>query len=200
MTNIHFVIPVIAPSSQDFTQLIDQLSGGYVQEDVVIERFDGEEETLENPYKGIEPLDFSGNITFVSNSEFNAPQGSNLILLDEELNIAKMWNAGIQNAEDATHIVVLNEVSSINPVVIKNAIDENDSDIINISDGGCFIVKPHVRANEDYRLWFADIDLFERYETTSVRDGFIDLRQDHIEITEELKQIAESDQEKYNSR
>lgn len=200
MTNIHIIIPVADPAKQDFSNLVSELCGNYVAKDHTI-TVDGEEQVVENPYKNSDPADLSGAITLVSSSDVIAPEGASSLKVDGELNIAALWNAGIAAATHATHVVVLNEVSSINAAAIVKAVEENDADIINLSDGGCFVVKPNIRANEEYRWWFADVDLFANNDVAVVRDEFLDIVQENaITIDETMKAIVDADLEKFNSK
>lgn len=199
--NIHVIIPVADPAKQDFANLVSELCGNYVAVDHITTKADGEEEVVENPYKNSDPVDLSGKITLVSLSAINAPEGAASLVVNGELNIAKMWNAGVANATDATHVVVLNEVSSINPAAIVKAIQENDADVVNLSDGGCFVVKPSVSADEQYRWWFADVELFANNETAVVRDEFLDIVQANaITIDETMQAIVDADMETFNSK
>jgi len=199
MSNIHIIIPVADPNQQSFTNLISELCGNYFPQDHSI-IVDGEDQILENPYKDYDPVNFSNFITFVSHLPLNNINEINNIVVDSELNIAKLWNAGIESVSNADYIVILNEVSSINPIVIKKAIEENSSDVINISDGGCFAVKPNIRADEKFRWWFADIDLFDRNNCFIFRDEFLDIVQNNrIEINESMKEITDLDMNNYYS-
>jgi hypothetical protein len=200
MTNIHIVIPVADPSVQDFSSLVNNLCGNYIPEDHITTTLDenGEEveEVVENPYKNSPAPDYSNKIILVSHSPINAPEGSENVVIDGELNVAKLWNAGLAHAiaNDATHAVVLNEVSSINPHVFDEAVSENTEPVINLSDGGCFILTPGIQANESYRWWFADVELFENNETAVSRKEFLDIVQENaVPIEGAMSDIVNAD-------
>jgi hypothetical protein len=183
MNNIHILIPVADSSVQNFHPLVNELCGNYVAEDHVRTTRDENreeiEEVVENPYKNSPAPDYSNKIILVSHVPINAPEGSENVVVDGELNVAKLWNAGLAHAaaNDATHAVVLNEVSSINPHIFGEAISEHTEPVINLSDGGCFILTPGIQANESYRWWFADVELFESNETAICRKEFLDIVQ-----------------------
>jgi hypothetical protein len=204
MTDIHIIVPVANPDIQDFSNLVSELCGNYVPQDHVITTRDenGEEveEVVENPYKDVPAPDYSNKITLVSHTAVDAPEGADNIVVEGELNVAKLWNEGVAHAvaNDATHVVVLNEVSSISPYVFADAVDESTADVINLSDGGCFVVAPDVEANETYRWWFADVDLFETNNTDVVRKEFIDIVQENrIPIEGEMQAIVDADMANY---
>lgn len=201
MSNISILIPVVDDSVQDFSTLVNELQGNYVSQDITETKINenGEEvvEVIEEtPYNSIPCPDYSGNIIFVSHSPVSTPEGVENVVVEGELNIAKLWNMGIAHASSngASRVVILNEVSSINPHIFAEAIEEYSEPVINLSDGGAFIVSPEVQANESYRWWFADVDLFENNETASCRKKFLDILQDNrISVEGDLQAIAEAD-------
>jgi hypothetical protein len=205
MNTVMIVVPVANPSVQNFDALVSELSGGYVPQDHVTVSVDENgvetETVIPNPFKEAAAPDYSGKIVLVSHEPITAPEGAQNVVVDGELNIAKLWNAGIAQAvaDGATHVVVLNEVSSINPHVFDEAIEEAPSSVINISDGGCFIVTEGVSADEKFRWWFADNDLFKRYSAEYYRNDFVDIVQENrLEIDETLKAIVTQDQANFN--
>jgi len=203
--NIYVIIPAVDQQYQNFDQLVSDLCGNYTPQDRVSQGFmiEGEEEAVPNPYKDAVMTDLSDKIIFVAHTEFSAPANTESVIVEGELNVAKLWNAGIAYATSlgATHVVVLNEASSVNPNVISESISDNDNEIINLSDGGCFVVKPNVVADEEYRWWFADLDLFNRYNSAIVRNEWLDLVQNNrIEIDETMKSIVDSDEVTYSSK
>lgn len=199
MNNIKIVVPVVDPSIQDFTNLVNDLSGGYSAEDrieVSVEDGSEVETVIVNPYSIVENPDFSGNIIFVSRYQIDCPENVKNVVVDGEINIAKMWNAGIAcAAEDgATHVVILNEASSVNPHMFSEAVSNCNKPVINLSDGGCFIVTPEVSANETFKWWFADVELFNNNEVDIFRKEFLDLVQENrIPIEGSIKDIVEQD-------
>jgi len=205
MNNIKIVVPIADSSIQDFTDLVNDLSGNYIAEDRIETSFENESEVstiVVNPYKDLNCPDFSGNIIFVSHDEIDCPENAESVIVSGELNIAKLWNAGISHAAEngATHVVILNEASSVNPHIFSEAVSESDKPVINLSDGGCFIVTPDISANEAYRWWFADVDLFSNNDTEVFRKDFFDLvQQNAIPIEESMQEIVNQDIENFNS-
>lgn len=206
MTNIHILISVADSSVQNFDSLVNELCGNYIPQDHTITTRDenGEEveEVVENPYKESPAPDYSNKITLVSHSALNTPEGADNVVVDGELNVAKLWNAGVAHAvaNNATHVVVLNEVSSISPYVFEEAVVEHSEPVINLSDGGCFVVTPGVSANETYRWWFADVDLFENNETATSRKEFLDIVQDNrMPIEGAMQDIVDADIANYSA-
>lgn len=199
MNNIGIVIPVIDETVQDFSNLISDLCGNYQPKphiEISYEEGEEVETVIENPYSSMQCPNFSGKIVLVSHSPLTPLDGTISVLVDGELNISKLWNAGINYASSNgySHVVILNQVSSINPHIFEEAVSEVDSAVINISDGGCFIVTPGVVANENYRWWFADVDLFENNETTIYRKDFIDIFQENIiPIEGEMQSVVDAD-------
>lgn len=207
MTNIHVIVPVADSGIQDFTALVNDLCGNYVAEDHVEQSFDENGEPVEtvvpNPYKDVAAPDYSNKITLVSHSALTAPAGADNVVVEGELNVSKLWNAGVAHAvtNGATHVVILNEVSSVNPHVFAESLEENDSDIVNLSDGGCFIVKPTVSANETFRWWFADLYLFNHYPMSVYRNEFIDIKQENaIPIDATMQAIVDADAANYSQQ
>lgn len=205
MNNISIVIPVVDTSIQDFSSLINELQGNYVSQDIVDVTVDenGEQvvEVIEKtPYNSIPCPDYTNKIIFVSHSPVSTPEGVENVVVEGELNIAKLWNAGISHASSngASRVVILNEVSSINPHIFAEVIEEHDQPVINLSDGGCFIVTPEIKANESYRWWFADVDLFKNNTTAMVRNIFLQIVQENrLPIDGDLINITELDTSNY---
>lgn len=205
MNNIYIIIPVADPSIQNFDSLVNELSGNYVPQNhtttILNESGEEIEEVVENPYKGSPAPDYSNKIILVSHSTLNTPEGADNVVVRGELNVAKLWNAGLTHAvaNDATHVVVLNEVSSISPYVFEEAVSEHPEPVINLSDGGCFILTPEVEANETYRWWFADADLFNNNEIAMCRKEFIDIVQENrIPIEGNMQDIVNEDISNYS--
>lgn len=206
MSNIHIIIPVADSSVQNFDSLVNELCGNYVPQDHTTTTSDenGEEveEVVENPYKGSPAPDYSNKITLVSHSSLTAPAGADNVVVAGDLNVAKLWNAGLAHAVEngATHVIVLNEVSSISPYVFEEAVTEHSEPVINLSDGGCFVLTPGIQANETYRWWFADVDIFENNETGTSRKEFLDIIQDNrMPIEGAMQDIVDADIANYSA-
>jgi hypothetical protein len=165
-----WILSTIVEEDFDYSSLVNVLSGGYVAEDIE-EKTTGEngEDIIEyrpHPHAGLPAPDFSGKLIFAHfTNNYEAIDGVNHIVIDEFKN-TKAWNEGVAyaKAQGATHVVIMNEVTHINPHVLKLAIEENpDVSIINISDGGVFIVNTafDFEANEDYNFWFEDNNILK---------------------------------------
>jgi hypothetical protein len=161
------ILNTVLEESADYSQLINNLTGGYVAQDVTVDSNGEELETpIEHPHKDLEVPNFSGDVHFAHfvDSYTEAPGVSHTKF--ETLSTSKAWNHFFNYAKDNdyTHLVVLNGVTNINPHIISLAIDANgDKDVINISDGGAFIVNcsSDFNANEDYNIWFADNEILD---------------------------------------
>ena len=169
MNNTWIVVPVI-DSSFDYSTLMSTLKGGYTPSDIVTETTDEEGNTVitteSHPNEGMTASDFSNKIVLVHHTAGYTPTaGATDILVEGEFNIAKLWNAGIDEAADngATHAAVVNYISNLNPFIIEEAVAEAETvDLINIADGGLFVIKTAsgLKADEQFSVYFADLDLF----------------------------------------
>lgn len=206
MTDISIVIPVANSSVQNFDALVGELSGGYVPQDHITmtpdENGNPVETVVPNPFKNAPAPNYSGKIILVSHEPVAVPSGAENVVVPGDLNVAKLWNAGAASAiaKGATHVVVLNEVSSINPHIFAEAVsDAGSAPVVNISDGGCFVLTNGVTANETFRWWFADTDLFRSNDTHYYRNDFVDILQENrIEIDAEMRAIVEQDQANFH--
>jgi hypothetical protein len=166
-----WIVSTIVEEDFDYSSLVNILSGGYLAEDIKeITTNENDEEVIEyrpHPHAELVTPDFSGKLVFAHfTDDYKAIDGVNHIVIDEFKN-TKAWNEGVAYAktQGATHVVIMNEVTHINPHTIKLAIDENpDVSIINISDGGVFVVNTAFDffANEEYNFWFEDNNILNR--------------------------------------
>jgi hypothetical protein len=163
-----YILSTIVEEDFDYSELINILSGGYITEDVEVKspnrNRNSEDDVIEyapHPHADRPAPDFSGKIVFAHfTNDYVAYDGVSHIVVDEFKN-TKAWNQGVAYAKGlgATHVVIMNDVTHINPHVLELAIAENpDVSIINISDGGVFVVNTafDFAANEDYNFWFED--------------------------------------------
>ena len=164
MTKI-LILNTILEESADYSKLVNDLTGGYVANDLTVDEKGDELETpIEHPHKALDAPDFSGHIRFAHFvSGYEALAGVSHVEL-ESINTSKAWNSSFAYAKenDYTHLVVLNSVTNLNPHIISIAVQDNgDKDIVNISDGGAFIVNcsSDFNANEEYKIWFADNEI-----------------------------------------
>lgn len=160
-----WILSTIIEEDFDYSSLVNDLSGNYSTEDIETRTTDenGEEviEYTPHPHAGLTAPDFSGKIVFAHfTNEYMTYDGVDDIVINE-FKSTKAWNEGVAYAKSngATHVVIMNQVTHINPHVLKLAIDENPNvSVINISDGGVFIVNTafNFAADEAYNFWFED--------------------------------------------
>lgn len=174
MNNIWIVVPVI-DSSFDYSTLMFTLKGGYTASDIEIETIDEEGNTVitteTHPNAGMPAPNFSNKIVLVHHTaEYTPTVGATDVVVEGDFSISKLWNSGIKESFDngATHAAVLNYISNLNPFIIEEAVSEHETaDLINIADGGIFIIKTDsgLTADEQFSVYFADSDLFNRAST-----------------------------------
>jgi hypothetical protein len=160
-----WILTTITEEDFDYSGLVNTLTGGYVTNDIETRTTDenGEEviEYTTHPHADRNAPDFSGKVVFArfQNDYTNYPGVYNLEV--NQFKNTKAWNEGVAYAKSqgATHVVIMNQVTGINPHVIELAIEEApDVSIINISDGGVFIVNTNFdfEADESFNFWFED--------------------------------------------
>ena len=169
MNNTWIVVPII-DSAFNYSTLMSTLKGGYTPSDIVTETVDEEGNTVittePHPNVGMTAPDFSNKIVLGHHTAgYPATPGAIDVLVEGDFNIAKLWNAGVEEALDngATHAAVLNYISNLNPFVIEEAVVQAETvDLINIADGGLFVIKTTsgLKADEQFSVYFADLDLF----------------------------------------
>jgi hypothetical protein len=208
MENIKILCTILEESA-DYSKLINDLTGNYIAQDITVDERGEELETpIEHPHKNLTPPDFSGNITFAHYTDgYNSYEGVSHIK-EDSLSTSKAWNRAFKQAQSdgATHLVILNGVSNINPHQIALALEEHsDKDVINLSDGGAFIVKcsSDFNANEEYNLWFADNQIFEwAVANNSYATGRYDqpeiIQADIVSLKNEIDAAIEADTKKAN--
>jgi hypothetical protein len=160
-----WILTTITEEDFDYSGLVNSLTGGYVADEIETKTIDqnGEEviEYSAHPHADRNAPDFSGKIVFARfQNDYTDYAGAHSLEVDEFKN-TKAWNEGVAYAKSqgATHVVIMNQVTGINPHVIELAIEEApDVSIINISDGGVFVVNTDFdfEANEAFNFWFED--------------------------------------------
>jgi hypothetical protein len=166
-----WILTTITEEDFDYSSLVNSLTGGYVAEDIETKTTDenGEEviEYSTHPHAGRPAPDFSGKVIFARFQE-EYPNYDGVFNLEvAEFKNTKAWNEGVAYAKSqgATHVVIMNQVTGINPHVLELAIEENpDVSVINISDGGVFIINTafDFQADEAYNFWFEDNNILNR--------------------------------------
>jgi hypothetical protein len=102
----------------------------------------------------------------------------------DSLSTSKAWNHVFRLAkeEEYTHLAILNHVKFITPEIFDISLENNESlDVINLSDGGAFIVNcsSDFNANEEYNLWFADNEILNNARDN---DSYFIFREEDIVI------------------
>jgi hypothetical protein len=166
-----WILSPITEEDFDYSNLINDLTGGYVASDIESRTVDenGEEiiEYATHPHAGRPAPDFSGKIIFARfQNDYTNYDGVYNIDINEFKN-TKAWNEGVNYAKSqgATHVVIMNQVTGINPHVLELAIQENpDVSVINISDGGVFIINTafDFQADERFNFWFEDNNILNK--------------------------------------
>ena len=166
-----WILTTITEEDFDYSGLVNSLTGGYVADDIETRTTDenGEEviEYAPHPHAGRPAPDFSGKVIFARfQDDYTNYEGVYNLEIDEFKN-TKAWNEGVAyaKAQGATHVVIMNQVTGINPHVLELAIEENpDVSVINISDGGVFIINTafDFEADESYNFWFEDNNILNR--------------------------------------
>ena len=166
MTNL-FILNVIIEEDADYSQLINDLTGGFVAADIEFkEKNENGEEVVTikiHPHADLTAPDFSDKIIFAHFvDEYPSRDGV------YDLNISKYkgttaWNEGVAYAKSqgATHVAILNNVSAINPHILNLALSGNeDKSLIGLGDGAAFIVSSDFSVDETYNFWFIDNQIF----------------------------------------
>jgi hypothetical protein len=166
-----WILNTITEEDFDYSGLVGSLTGGYVAEDIETRSTDenGQEvvEYAPHPHAGRPAPDFSGKIVFGRfQNDYVEYDGVYSLEVDEFKN-TKAWNEGVAYAKSqgATHVVVMNQVTEINPHVLELAIQEFPNvSIINISDGGVFIINTdfNFEADEKFNFWFEDNNILKK--------------------------------------
>jgi hypothetical protein len=168
MTNL-FILNTIIEEDADYTQLVNDLTGGFVATDIeTTERDENGEEVVStnpHPHADLAAPDFSGKIIFAHFAEGHEEiDGVDHITVSKFKGTAA-WNEGVAYAKSkgATHVAILNNVDGINPHVLTIGFDGNeDKSVINLADGAAFIVKSDFSVDETYNFWFVDNDIFSQ--------------------------------------
>jgi hypothetical protein len=166
MTNL-FILNVIIEETADYSQLITNLTGGFIPAD--IERTEkneyGEEEltVTPHPHADLESPDFSDKIIFIHLvDDFAEIEGADHIK-SSKFKSTTAWNEGVAYAKSkgATHVAILSNVSDINPHFISLGLEGNEEkSVINLADGAAFIVTADFSVEEEYNFWFIDNKIF----------------------------------------
>jgi hypothetical protein len=170
MTNL-FILNTIIEEDADYSQLIKDLTGGFVAEDIETKEMDesGEEVITytTHPHADLPSPNFSNKIIFAHfSNDYQKTKGVDHITVSK-FKGTTAWNEGVAHAKakGATHIAILNNVSGINPHVITLGFEGNeDKTVVNLADGAAFIVDSEFSVEEKYNFWFVDNDIFAAAE------------------------------------
>jgi hypothetical protein len=216
MTNTWIVIPV-KDNSVDVSTVISNLTGGFVAPEkyeikkMNLETKKLETEEVDHPHFGEASPDFTNKIIFVNfEAGFTTHNGVVHLADGGELSIYRAWNTGINHAVEngADSVVLVNSLIDFDPFTLieaKAKLDESDAEVVNISDGAMLLVSgaSSIRADEQFRIWFGDNDLY-RVNAEKVVDGVnIFGRFSHIENWdgfEGFDEIVKADQDKYEAK
>jgi hypothetical protein len=166
MTNL-FILNVIVEEDADYSQLVKDLTGGFVATDIETTTKDknGEEvvSTIPHPHADLPAPDFSEKIIFAHfEKKHKKIDGVDHIVISK-FKGTTAWNEGVAYARSkgATHVAILNSVTGINPHTISLGFDGNeDKSVINLGDGAAFIVDAEFSVDETYNFWFIDNAIF----------------------------------------
>jgi hypothetical protein len=216
MTNTWIVIPV-KDNQTDASEIVSNLTGGFVApEKYEIKKLNPETKELEteevdHPHFGENAPDFTNKVIFVNfEAGFTSHDGVVHLADNGDVNIYRAWNTGIDHAvaNGADSVVLLNSLTDFDPFTVveaKAALDESDAEIVNISDGGMLLVSgtSDVRADEQFRIWFGDNDLYKVNADKVVRSAKLFGKFSHIENWdgfEGFDAIVKADEDKYEAK
>jgi hypothetical protein len=168
MTNL-FILNTIIEEDADYTQLVNDLTGGFIASDIETtekdENGDDVVSATPHPHAHLDAPDFSGKIIFAHLSEGNEEIDGVDHITVSKFKGTTAWNEGVAYAKSkgATHVAILNNVDGINPHVLTIGFDGNeDKSVINLADGAAFIVDANFSVDETYNFWFVDNDIFSQ--------------------------------------
>ena len=216
MENTWIVIPV-RDNSLDLNQALDKLNGTYICPEKYVgfeynqETRDFAEVEKDHPHALEVGPDFNDRIILVHLEPGYAPVSGAVQLEDfEPINIYRVWNTGIKYAFDngADSVVLFNAVLDIDPFILSDSYDlmiAEDTEVVNISDGAIVMIasKSLIRADEQFRIWFGDNDLYRRAEgvSSTFRADWANVTQlDQIEFDDAFKAIVAEDEIKYQAK
>lgn len=166
MTNL-FILNTIIEEDADYSQLVNDLTGGFVAADIETTTKDenGEDvvSTTPHPHADLAAPDFSGKIIFAHLvGEYEEIDGVDHFAVSK-FKGTTAWNEGVAYAKSkgATHVAILNNVDGINPHVLTIGFEDNENkSVINLADGAAFIVDADFSVDETYNFWFVDNEIF----------------------------------------
>lgn len=216
MENTWIVIPV-RDNDLDLNKALDRLNGTYICPEKYI-RFEYDQETKDfvevekdHPHALEVAPNFINKIILVHLKDGYSPVAGTIQLEDfGSINIYRVWNTGINYAFEngADSIVLFNAVLQIDPFIIFDSYDllvSEDTEVVNISDGAIVMIasKSLIRADEQFRIWFGDNDLYRRAEGVSskFRADWASVTQlDNIEFDDAFKAIVAEDELKFQAK
>lgn len=216
MENTWIVIPV-RDNAVDLSKAIDRLNGSYVSPETytAFEYNHGTQQFSEvqkdHPYSLETGPNFTNRIILVHLTDGYAEVPGTVQLEDfGPINIYRVWNTGIEYAinNGADSIVLLNAVLEIDPFSISEAYDlmvAEDTEVVNIADGAIVMIAAdsNIRADERFRIWFGDNDLYRRADgvsSTFRAEWTLTNQLDNIEFDDEFRAIVAEDEIKYQEK
>jgi hypothetical protein len=216
MENTWIVIPV-RDNELDLNDTLVKLNGTYICPEGY-SGFEYNQETKEfaeaekdHPHAFEVGPDFTNRIILIHlNDGYSAVAGTVQLEDFGPINIYRTWNKGIKHAFDngADSVVLFNAVLDIDPFIISDSYDlmiEEDTEVVNISDGAVVMISAQsgIRADEQFRIWFGDNDLYRRAEgvSSTFRADWASVTQlDNIEFDDEFKAIVAEDELKFQAK
>ena len=216
MENTWIVIPV-RDNELDLNQALGKLNGTHICPEKYTgfeynqETKDFQEVEKDHPHANEVGPDFTNRIILVHLEAGYSPVSGTVQLEDfDPINIYRVWNKGIKHAFDngADSVVLFNAVLDIDPFIISDSYDlmlEENTEVVNISDGAVVMISSNsaIRADEQFRIWFGDNDLYRRAEgvSSTFRADWASVTQlDNIEFDDEFKAIVAEDEIKYQAK
>lgn len=201
----------------DLSAALNKLNGTYVvPEKYEALEYDAEAQTFnkiekDHPYAGKTGADFTGRIILVHLNDGYSPVAGTVQLEDfGPISIYRVWNTGAEYAfaNGADSVFLFNAVLDVEPMALQDAYDMMKADgteVVNVSDGAVVLLSAssQIRADEQFRIWFGDNDLYDRAAEVSslfrADWAFVETL-DQIEFDDEFKAIVAEDELKYNAK
>lgn len=122
----------------------------------------------------------------------------------ERPNIAADWNAGAAYAQanGATHILFLNGPNTLDPFAVRDALGSIQNGFVNMADGAAFVfeIDAYPRADEQFRIWFADNDLFRRVTDGGTFRPAWSRIDDQVDPEPIIHEIITEDQDRFSAK
>lgn len=216
MENTWIVMPVRS-NELDLGPALSKLNGTYIVPETY-EAFEYDEEAKtfnkvikDHPHAGKTGADFTGRIILVHLNDGYQPVAGTVQLEDfDPINIYRVWNKGAEHAfaNGADSVFLFNAVLEVEPMALAESYElmkSEGTEVVNVSDGAIVLLSStsSIRADEQFRIWFGDNDLYDRAaEVSSIfrADWTFVETLDQIEFDDEFKAIVAEDEAKYEAK